>query len=331
MYPGASFLYIAGDLTNTAANEGQWESFFNQPGNSMFNSTFSGSLISDLPVAAAMGNHDSAGAGAGGMVTHFKFASQVNGVPVSYAFDYGAAHFIILNLENTYSRDSQGFRSAQEQFLRDEVAAAKAKGMWTFVGYHKSLYSGANHMDDSDVINNRKYWTPIFTELGVDFVLQGHDHVLSRGFIQTVGGSASKLDITRRINDREFMAKQPENAPLYYVGNTASSLKFYGPLLNNNWILPGDPVLPDYELFDINSAVPAGYINLLTGKLMNPGPCTNDDLEGVDPNFFRTPTFTAVTVSNGKVTFETHMTGFDPATNSIVKDTFTYDTLSVIR
>ena len=33
MYPEASFIYIAGDLTNTAQNEGQWESFFNQPGN----------------------------------------------------------------------------------------------------------------------------------------------------------------------------------------------------------------------------------------------------------------------------------------------------------
>jgi hypothetical protein len=331
MYPGASFLYIAGDLTDTTNNEGQWESFFNQPGNSMFNPAFSGSLISELPVAAAMGNHDASGGGAGGMVNHFKFASQVNGVPVSYAFDFGAAHFIILNLENAYSMSNLALRSAQTQFLTDEVAAAKAKGMWTFVGYHKSLYSGADHMDDSDVIDNRKYWTPIFTQLGVDFVLQGHDHVLSRGFIQTAGGAAIKVDITRQIDDREFMAKQPQNAPLYYVGNTASSLKFYSPLSNNNWIIPGDPVLRDYELLDINSAEPVGYINLLTGKLMNPGPRTDDAFEGIDPNFVRTPTFTAVTVTNGKVTFETYMTGFNPTTNSIVKDTFMYDTLSVTR
>jgi hypothetical protein len=155
--------------------------------------------------------------------------------------------------------------------------------------------------------------------------------VLSRGFIRTSGGSATNPDITRRIGEREFMAKQPQNTPLYYVGNTASSLKFYSPLADNNWIKNGDPVLPNYELFDINSAEPAGYVNLLTGKVMNPGPCTDDALEGIDPNFFRTPTFTAVTVSNGKVTFETHMTGFDPTANTIVKNTFMYDTLSVIR
>ncbi len=309
----------------------------------MFNPTFSGSLISELPVAAAMGNHDASGGGVGGMVNHFKFASQVNGVPVSYAFDFGAAHFIILNLENAYSMSNQATREAQTQFLKDEVAAAKAKGMWTFVGYHKSLYSGADHMDDSDVIDNRKYWTPIFTELGVDFVLQGHDHVLSRGFIQTVGDTATNPDITRQINDREFMAKRPTNAPLYYVGNTASSLKFYSPLANNTWIKAGDPVLPDYELFDINSAEPVGYVNLLTAKLMNPGPCTDDEQEPpttgnppqpnpkYDPNFFRTPTFTAVTVTNGKVMFETYMTGFNPTTNSIVRQTFMYDTLSVVR
>lgn len=328
MYPDASFIYIAGDLTDTTNNEGQWELFFNQPGNTQYNSVFSGSLISELPVAAAMGNHDASNGGLGGMVNHFKFGSAVDGVPVSYAFDYGAAHFIILNLENAYSKNNQVARNAQTQFLRDEVAKARAKGMWAFVGFHKSLYSGASHMADSDVIYNREYWAPIFAELSVDFVLQGHDHVLSRGFIKADG---SKLDITRKINDREFMAKQPQNAPLYYVGNTASSLKFYGALTTFSWIQPGDPVLPYYEFLDINSAEPVGYTNALTGKLMNPGPDTNDELEGVDPNFFRTPTFTAVTVSNGKVTFETYMTGFDPATNSIIRDTFLYDSLSITR
>ncbi|OPX84111.1 MAG: Calcineurin-like phosphoesterase [Pelotomaculum sp. PtaB.Bin104] len=328
MYPDAKFIYIAGDLTDKAQNEGQWEAFFNQPGNAMFNEDFSGNLISELPLAAAMGNHDAGSGGVGGMASHYTWGSEVNGVPVSYAFDYGAARIIILNLESAYSQNSEAYRLAQTEFLEEEVAQAKAEGKWTFVGYHKALYSGANHMDDGDVINNRKYWAPKFAELDVDFVLQGHDHVLSRGFITADGYAA---DITRQVSDREYMAKDPDNAPLYYCGNTGSSLKFYAPIMDDSWIQPGDPVSPQFGYLDINSALPAGYVSEVTGKVLNPGPCTNDDLEGQDLNFFRTPTFTAVTVSNGTIEFDTYMTGFDPNTNSIVKDTFLYDSIKVTR
>lgn len=326
LYPDADFLYIAGDLTDTAANEGQWESFFNQEGNAQYNEQFDGDFVSELPMAACMGNHDSANGGIGGMCSHYSWDSEVSGVPVSYAFDYGAARMIILNLENAYSRDNATLREGQYDFFQDEVAQAKREGKWVIVGYHKSLYSGANHMDDSDVINNRQYWTPKFAELDVDVVLQGHDHVLSRGFIAEDG---YKVDVTRQISDREFMAKDPDNAPLYYDGNCGSSLKFYAPIMSNSWIIAGDPVARDFGYLDINSALPAGYTNT-AGEVLNPGPCTNDDLEGT-AGFFRTPTFTAITVTKGAIEFNTYMTGFDSNTNSIVEDTFLYDSLKVTR
>lgn len=321
-YPNSKFIYIAGDLTNTAGNEGQWESFFNQPGNAQYNETYSGSFISEIPTVATMGNHDSSNGGEGGMISHYTWGSEVEGVPVSYAFDYGAARFIILNLENAYSMNDTAARDKQEQFLRQEVTEAKNEGKWVIVGFHKSLYSGANHMDDTDVINNRKYWVPIFAEIGVDTVLQGHDHVLSRGFIKPDG---YKLDIVTEISERVNIATAPQNVPLYYTGNTGSTLKFYAPIMNNDWIQEGDPVAPDFGYLDLNSALPAGHE-------LNPyGPCTNDDLDATDPNFYRTPTFTVITVSENAMKYETYMTGFDNKTNTIVEDTFLYDSLTVER
>ncbi len=325
--PRAEFIYIAGDLTDTANNEGQWEGFFNQPGSGYHNAAFEGNLISDLPLAAAMGNHDSKNDGVAGMSSHYLWDSDVAGVPVSYAFDYGAARMIILNLENKYSRDNEALRNAQVEFLVKESAEARAAGKWTFVGFHKSLYSGANHMDDSDVIFNRKFWAPKFAENDIDVVLQGHDHVLSRGFIAANG---YKVDITRKVGDRSYMAKDPDKAPLYYVGNTASSLKFYAPIMNNDYILEGDPVAPDFGYLDINSALPAGYTNA-QGQLLNPGPCTNDDLEGQVDGFFRAPTFTAISVTKGSIEFKTYMTGYDPYNKTVVADTFLYDSLKVTR
>ncbi|KNY27643.1 fibronectin type III domain-containing protein [Pseudobacteroides cellulosolvens] len=321
-YPNAKFIYIAGDLTDTAANEGQWESFFNQPGNAQYNQTFGGSLISEIPLAAVMGNHDASNGGIGGMSSHYTWGSKVNGVPVSYAFTYGAARFIMINLENAYSMSNTALRSAQTEFLKNEVAYAKKNNLWTIVGYHKSLYSGGDHMDDADVIDNRKYWAPIFAQLNVDAVLQGHDHILSRGFVKADG---TKAPVTTKVEDRKYTAKQPDNAPLYYVGNCGSTLKFYSMLTNNNWIKPGDPVAPNYEFLDLNSAAPVGSV-------LNPlGPMTDDNQEGVDPNFIRMPTFTAVTVSKNSMKYETYMTGFNRDTNTIVKDTFLYDSFTLTK
>lgn len=319
-YPDSKFIYIAGDLTDTASNEGQWESFFNQPGNEQYNDKFSGSLISEIPVAAIMGNHDSANGGAGGMCSHYTWGSQVNGVPVSYAYTYGSVRYIILNIENAYSMNNEAACKAQTEFLRNETASAKEKGLWTIVGYHKSLYSGGDHMDDKDVIFNRKYWGPILAQTGVDIVLQGHDHILSRGFVKADG---TKADVTTKVSDRIYSAIQPENAPLYYVGNCGSTLKFYSMLTDNNWIKPGDPVAPNYEFLDLNSAAPAGHV-------LNPlGPCTDDNQEGKNPDYIRSPAFTAVTVSNKSIKFETYMTGFNRDTNTIAKDTFLYDSFTV--
>lgn len=322
MYPDASFLYIAGDLTNTTGDEGQWESFFNQPGNIQYNDKFSGSLLQDLPLAAAMGNHDSSNGGIGGINSHYAFASSVAGVPDTYAFDYGAARMIVINLEPAYSISNPTALQAQIDFVTKQVQQAKTNGQWTIVGFHKSIYSGADHMDDSDVIATRKIWGPTLAGLDVNVVLQGHDHVLSRGFVKADG---TKADVTQQLSDRSFKAKAPDNAPLYYVGNTGSSLKFYSPLLNNNWITAGDPVAPDYGFLDINSAMPVGTV-------LNPlGPCTDDMQEGNVAGFYHTPTFTAVTVTNGTIEFKTYMTGFDPNTNSIVFDTFLYDHLKVSK
>lgn len=324
LYPDASFIYVAGDFTNDAHNEGQWESFFNQAGNAQFNAKFKGDLISKLPVVATMGNHDAADGV--GLCSHFSWESEVKDVPVSYAFDYGAARMIILNFNEPYLTQNTNLRQAQYDFLKSQVTQAKKKNQWVIVGFHEALYSGGSHMSQTEAIEDRQFWAVKFADLDVDIVLQGHDHVFSRGFVNKNG---YKVDITKQIGDRSYIAVDPANAPLYYDENCSSTLKFYGPLKNSSWIKPGDPIAPDFGYLDIDSALPAGYKNT-SGKILNPGPCTNDDLDGT-PGYYRAPTFTAITVTNAAIEFNTFMTGFDPNTNSIVRDTFLYDSLKVMK
>ncbi len=253
-------------------------------------------------------------------MSHYTWASEVDGIPVTYAFTYGAARFIIINTEyNVLDSDEQ---AAQAAFVKNEVQEAKALGQWTIVEFHKPIYTGANHLDDADTITGRKYWSSVLSGIGVDAVLAGHDHVLSRGFVKADG---TKADVTTKVYDRTYLASQPDHAPLHYVANCGSTLKFYAPLPNNDWIDENDPIAPDYGFLDINSALPAG------DELNPDGPCTNDDLEGTDPEYLRYPTFVAVTLSDAEMKLDAWMTGFDRNSNYIAKETFLYDSLTIQR
>ncbi|MCL2665989.1 MAG: metallophosphoesterase family protein [Defluviitaleaceae bacterium] len=304
------FVYIAGDLTDTAANEGQWETFFNQKTPNQDNTTQMtnnyDSAISDYALAAVQGNHDN-----NTFSNHINYAAS-GGTNITYAYTYGSARFIMLNFENTATR------AEQQAFLREQVADAKENGFWTVVGFHKSIFSGASHMTDSDATDARRYWAPIFAELDVDVVLQGHDHVLSRGFVDANGNNArSTQDINyQKIGDRTYTAEKPSNAPLYYVGNCASTLKFYSATAGNAAL-----AAPDYGFLDINSARDAGHTQ-------NPdGPRSLDSSDAK----LTYPTYTSVTVTADAITFETYFFQYDSVTDLIVTQPFLYDSFTVTR
>ena len=48
---------------------------------------------------------------------------------------------------------------------------------WKVVSFHKSIYSVASHVTESDIVTLRNGLSPILSQLGIDIVLQGHDPV----------------------------------------------------------------------------------------------------------------------------------------------------------
>jgi predicted phosphodiesterase len=308
-----SFVYIAGDLTDTAANEGQWEIFFNQKTPDQINANQMSdnydSMMSSYVLSAVQGNHDN-----NTFANHINFAAS-GGTNITYAYTYGSAHFIMINFENTATL------AAQQDFVREQVAYAKENGLWTIVGFHKSIYSGASHMSDSDVTAARNNWAPLFAELDVDVVLQGHDHVLSRGFVDAAGNNARDTQGEamnyQKIGDRTYSSNKPSNAPLYYVGNCASTLKFYNTVGSYNY----DLAAPDYGFLDINSARDAGHEQ-------NPdGPRSLDSAN----SWLVYPTYTNITVTKDAITFNTYFFQYNAVTDVIVTDPFLYDSFTVTR
>lgn len=280
------FVYLAGDVTNTATSENQWQWLFNNDG--AFPSGGEDMFANSL-VAVTQGNHDN-----NEMYQHINAPEEAG--KIVYSFDYGVAKFVILNLEA--ARYSEDARDEQEAYLRKEVADAKANGQWTIVGFHKSLYTGASHIVDSDIIAARKFWSPIFAKLDVDLVLQGHDHVYSRGFVTAQGENANPL----KADDGAIL--KPSGAPLYMVGGHAGGLKWYS--RKNYTVTEGDPLALNYSFLDVNSTD--------TGS--------DEKKEQV---------IVMLEVSNEQIDVVTYNFKYNTDTDTITTDKYVYDEFSVRR
>ena len=275
------FVYFAGDITNNSADENQWMNLFKNNGKFK---TAGSDLFRNNLISVVQGNHD-----ASSLTGHITAPSMAG--DVVYAYDYGMAKFIMLNLElKNYDE--------QKAFLEKEVKEAKENGQWTIVGFHKSIYTGASHIVDNDVIAARKFFGPVLADLDVDVVLQGHDHVYSRGFVTKDGANAN---LTK--NEDGTYNKQ-SNAPLYMVGGHAGGLKWYSQ--KDYTVQEGDPLTPNYSFLDKNS--------------------TNDQ-----SNVKKEQVYTVFEVSNSEITTKTYMLKYDTDKDEITTDKYLYDTVTIKR
>ena len=279
------FVYLAGDVTDKSTNESQWEWLFNNDG---VYSTGGEDMFANNLVAVTQGNHDN-----NEMYQHINAPEEAG--KIVYSFDYGCAKFIILNLES--ARYDEDARAQQEAYLREAVKDAKSNGQWTIVGFHKSLYTGASHITDSDIIAARKYWAPIFAETDVDLVLQGHDHVYSRGFVTAEGENANPTI----LEDGTII--QPD-APLYMVGGHAGGLKWYSK--KNYTVTENDPLALNYSFLDVNSTD------------------TGSDVK-------KEQVITMLEVSNETISVKTTFFKYNTDEDAITTDEYVYDTFTVKR
>lgn len=172
-FPDSKFLAMAGDQVDAGALEYQWLDFFGKPQD----------LLMNLPIMGAIGNHE--GPYNNNFYHHFNYPNDAikNPLPKGsiYSFDYGDAHFMVLNTMDMGWDDRQRDSFEQQiEWLKKEVAQTNKK--WKVVMMHKAIYSVGGHSKDGDVLELRKKMFPIFDELGIDVVLQGHDHSFMRSY-----------------------------------------------------------------------------------------------------------------------------------------------------
>ncbi|MDQ1489384.1 MAG: hypothetical protein QOJ23_1898 [Actinomycetota bacterium] len=119
------------------------------------------------------GNHDYGTAGASG---YFNYFGSVAGAPGQgwYSYDIAAWHVVVLN-SNCASVGGCGAGSAQEQWLKADLAASAARctlALW----HHPRFSSGTSHGNTTEV---GPLWNDLYAS-GAELVVNGHEHVYER-------------------------------------------------------------------------------------------------------------------------------------------------------
>lgn len=148
------FIAFSGDLVHDGAIQTQWDAWFEA----------SGDLFASSPILAAHGNHEA-------MATAYFAQFAQPGNEEYYSFDYGNAHFVVLN---DSPPDDAEF-DVEAKFLEADLAAAVARPnppRWLVSMHHRPPYTSSGE----SFANPLKYFTPIYDKYHVDMVINGHEH-----------------------------------------------------------------------------------------------------------------------------------------------------------
>ena len=208
-FPETSFLISAGDQVNTASNEAQYAGYLSPK-----------ELLS-LPTAVNVGNHD---AGSSAYSQHFQVPNVSSLGMTEKTGKFGGDYWYTYNNVLFMSLNSNNMSTAEHrEFMKAVLDENGADSDWTVVTFHHSIYSTASHESDNDIIQRRAELSPVFTELGIDVVLMGHDHVYTRSYMMNGNDPVVPADGTVP----ESVTDPAEGEVLYVTANSASGSKYY--------------------------------------------------------------------------------------------------------
>ena len=169
----ADFIISAGDQINNASAEDEYDLFILD-------------ALAEIPFAPSVGpSHDDPSAA---YSEHFYTPnlSTEYGVTVTsadYWYTYGDVLFMHLNMA-----DKTALESEHKAFMT-EAMRANPDVSWNIVVLHTALFTAGMHSDpeykyyEDEIGKYREILAPQLTELGIDVVLGGHDHVYVRSHL----------------------------------------------------------------------------------------------------------------------------------------------------
>ncbi|MCP4634584.1 MAG: T9SS type A sorting domain-containing protein [candidate division Zixibacteria bacterium] len=219
-----SLIISMGDLVYNGDNEYDWDSQFFDPVYSNIQM-----MLRNLPYQSTMGNHEKSGTL---FAKYFSYPFVDNRY---WSFDYGPAHFVVVDQYKNYYPGS-----AQYQWLENDLATCTKP--WKFIYLHEPGWSAGNHGNNMNVQN---YIQPLCEEYGVPILFAGHNHYYSRAIVNgvqhiTTGGGGAPLS-------------QPDST---YPNIVASAMAYHfcKVTINGNWlnfetVNSGGSVIDSFNVF----------------------------------------------------------------------------------
>lgn len=209
-HPEGKFIVSAGDQVDAGEHVKHWSYLLN-----------STTALLDLPLMPTSGNHEDAQAAISSVFTLPNVPEQDEESGVYYSYDYNGVHFTVLNT-NDIEDDKLG--KEQLEWLKNDIKNSDAQ--WKMVVLHKALYSNGSHYDDGDVEGMRKQLGALLPYLGVDLVLQGHDHVYLRTDALNANAVVPSKTENVTYNGLDYEMKINPRGTIYSICGT-SGVKIY--------------------------------------------------------------------------------------------------------
>lgn len=138
----------------------------------------------------------------------------------NYWYTYNGTLFMHLNMADT----SAATNGEHETFMKEAIAA-NPDAKWKIAIIHNALYSAGNHSNpeysyfESEIGKYRAALAPVLTDLGIDIVLSGHDHIYVRSHIMN-GDTPVEYEIENGY------INEPDGT-LHIAASSSTGSKFY--------------------------------------------------------------------------------------------------------
>ena len=176
-YSLQAFILSVGDLVAHGDYESDWD-------NDFFNPDYPNiiTMLANLPYQSCMGNHEQSG------VLFKKYFSYPFVDQRYWSFDYGPAHFVVIDQYTSYTSGS-----AQLAWVANDLSSSSKP--WKFIILHEPGWSAGGHGNNSSV---QDYLQPLCEQYNVHIVFGGHNHYYARAEINnvihiTTGGGGAPL------------------------------------------------------------------------------------------------------------------------------------------
>ncbi len=194
MVPNASFILHTGDFVTGNRGVEAWKEFLFCASDSLYT----------MPLVPTKGEEDTA------------FADYFNLENAYYSFDYGNAHMIVLD---TTEDMTQGLSATQLAWLRSDVESTDRE--WVILSMHKGPYTSGTHANDDEIKALRDLFLGELDDLGIDLVIQGHDHIMGHTYDMKDGKLTGRPVYTETLNGKRFDYTMDGSGTVYMMPGTA--------------------------------------------------------------------------------------------------------------